>query len=97
MKPPPRDVLKNCRARPRLVGGLRRAGAAHSARVAWQGFRGGTTDGARDLDQGMRILLTCIPSIMLPAAPGRCRDIVRRFRRWPCRLQPLDMEVDEDD
>ena len=46
---------------------------------------------------GMCILLAFIPSTMLPAVPGRCRDIVRRFRRWPCRLQPLDMEVDEDD
>lgn len=46
---------------------------------------------------GMCILLAFIPSIMLQAVPGRCRDIVRRLRWWSGRLQPLDMEVDEDD
>lgn len=45
---------------------------------------------------GMCILLAFIPSIMLQAVPGRCSDIVRRLRWWPGRLQPLDMEVDED-
>ena len=48
----PEGRVEELQDSPLLVGSLRRAGAAHSARVAWQGFRGGTADGARDLDHG---------------------------------------------
>ena len=48
----PDGRVEDLQGSPRLVGSLRRAGAAHPARVAWQGFRGGIADGARDLDHG---------------------------------------------
>ena len=48
----PDGRVEELQGSPRLVGSLRRAGATHPARVAWQGLRGCTADGTRDLDYG---------------------------------------------